>query len=217
MKLRTVLLGCGVLSPLLYFVCDVLASFRYEGYSYLHQTISELNAFGAPTRPLTIAFGFGIYTALLAFAAGILSSAAGSRTLKVLGGLVAALAALSLWAVPFASMEIRGSQQGPTHIVSGMVAVLMILSAMGLAAASFGRRFRLFSLAAVLALMGFGVWAGMDGPRIAEGLPTPWVGVKERISAYSYQLWFLGLALTLLLRAPAVEADGGGGKGITGV
>jgi hypothetical protein len=201
MRVRPVLLGCGILSPLLYLASDVLASTRYEGYSYLHQTISELNAIGAPTRPLTIAFGLATYVLLVAFGVGIWRSAAGDRRLKVVGGLLTGLGVLSLWAVPFASMQMRGTEQGRAgemHIVEGMVAVLLLITAMGFAATTFGRRFRLYSIATIVVMLVFGAWTGMDGSRIAEGLATPWAGVKERISVYSYQLWLIVLAFTLL-------------------
>jgi hypothetical protein len=44
----------------------------------------------------------------------------------------------------------------------------------------------------------FGGWSAMEIPRVEEGLPTPWLGVKERIYWYSYQLWFIVLAVKLL-------------------
>jgi hypothetical protein len=46
------LLACGVLSSLLYVATDALGAMRREGYSYVSQTVSELSAIGAPTRPL---------------------------------------------------------------------------------------------------------------------------------------------------------------------
>jgi hypothetical protein len=192
------LLGCGILSPVVYFASDVLASVRYHGYSYLHQTISELNAIGSPTRALTIVFGLATYVLLVAFGVGIWRLADGSGRLRGLGGVLAGLGALSLWAVPFASMQVRGAQQGSVHIVEGMVAVLLILAAMGLAAATFGRRFCLYSIATIVVLLAFGAWTGMDGSRIAQGLPTPWAGVRERISVYSYQLWLIVLSVVVL-------------------
>lgn len=110
--LRRILLLCGVLSPLLYAVADILAGLRWEGYSFRDQAISELGAIGAPSRSR-----FG---------------------------------ALLL----------------PTYLL--------------------------------LTAFGVGVWSGMEAPRIEAGLPTPWVGVRERIFWYAYQLWFLVLPVTLL-------------------
>jgi hypothetical membrane protein len=46
------LLICGILSPVLYAISDVLAGLQWEDYSFRDQTISELGAIGAPSRPL---------------------------------------------------------------------------------------------------------------------------------------------------------------------
>lgn len=43
-----------------------------------------------------------------------------------------------------------------------------------------------------------GLWSGLDAPKVEAGLDTPWLGVRERIFWYSYQLWFAVLALALL-------------------
>ena len=200
MTSRLLLLSCGIASPLLYITGDVIASTRYRDYSYLHQTISELNAFGSPARGLTIVFGMAVYLALIGFGAGLWRSAPGNRRLQLVAVLMVVLGVLSLWAVPFASMEPRGAEQGVAHVVEGAVAVSLILTSIGIAATCFGRQFRWYSIGTVVILLAFGAWTGMDGPRIAQGLSTPWVGVKERISVYSYQLWFLALAVTLLRR-----------------
>ena len=50
--LPKVLLASGIVAPLLYAVSDVVAGMRWEGYSFRDQTISELGAIGAPSRPL---------------------------------------------------------------------------------------------------------------------------------------------------------------------
>jgi hypothetical protein len=47
------LLACGIVAPLVYLASDVIAGMRWKGYSFRDQTISELNAIGAPTRALT--------------------------------------------------------------------------------------------------------------------------------------------------------------------
>jgi hypothetical protein len=49
---QKVLLICGILSPILYGVSDVVAGVQSEGYSFRDQTISELGAIGAPSRVL---------------------------------------------------------------------------------------------------------------------------------------------------------------------
>ncbi len=49
---RKLLLLCGLFSPLLYAVADALAGMYWDDYSFRDQTISELGAIGAPSRPL---------------------------------------------------------------------------------------------------------------------------------------------------------------------
>ena len=71
-----------------------------------------------------------------------------------------------------------------------------------LAATAFGTRFRIYTIATIVWSLAFGAWAGLDAPRVEQGLATPWVGVKERIFWYGYQSWFIVLAL-VLLREPA--------------
>jgi hypothetical protein len=49
----------------------------------------------------------------------------------------------------------------------------------------------------------------LDGPRIAANLPTPWVGLWERINIGVFLLWVVVLAIALLRRrgpeAPRLE------------
>jgi hypothetical protein len=49
---RKALLVCGILSSLLYVVMNVFVPMQWQGYSSASQTVSELSAIGAPTRPL---------------------------------------------------------------------------------------------------------------------------------------------------------------------
>jgi NADH:ubiquinone oxidoreductase subunit H len=74
----------------------------------------------------------------------------------------------------------------------------MITAAIAFAATAFGRSFRFYSVATIIVMLAFGAWSGMDAPRVEAGLATPWLGVKERIFWYAYQLWFVVLAVTLL-------------------
>jgi hypothetical protein len=180
------LLASGIVAPLLYLASDV---------------VSELNAFGSPTRPLTIALGLAGYTLLVAFGVGVWRSAPGNRRLRVVGRALVVFGVLALWAVPFASMHVRGAERSLTdtmHLVEGAIAVLLLVVVIGFAATTFGQRYRLYSIATILVLVAFGAWAGMDGPRVVEDLPTPWIGITERISVYSYQLWLVVLAIALL-------------------
>ncbi len=62
---RKALLVCGILSSLLYVAMNVFIPMQWEGYSSASQTVSELSAIGAPTRPLWVPLGT-VYTLLVA-------------------------------------------------------------------------------------------------------------------------------------------------------
>lgn len=195
---RRISLACGIVSAILYFAADIFMSIRYEGYSYLHRTVSELNAFGAPTRGLSIVLGLAGYVLLAAFGVGVWRSAAGNGKLRVVGGALAVMGFASLWAVPYAAMQMPGTKQEGPHVLTAFVGVLLLVTMIGFAAASFGRQFRLYSIATIVVMLLFGAWAGTYAGRVEEGLATPWVGIIERISFYSWHLWFIMLALRVL-------------------
>lgn len=43
-----------------------------------------------------------------------------------------------------------------------------------------------------------GAWSTVDVSRVEQGVPTPWLGVKERVFWYGDQSWYIVLALALL-------------------
>lgn len=199
--LRRLLLVCGIVSPLLYAVADALAGLRWEGYSFRDQTISELGAIGAPSRALFSALLIVVYVLFTAFGVGVWQSARDRRRLRVAAGLLIALGLLALTVGQFAAMQQRGTEQGLSgalHLIEGAAAMVLLLAAMGFAAAALGRSFAVYTAATVVVMLAFGGWSAMDIPRVEAGLPTPWVGVKERIYWYSYQLWYIVLAIRLL-------------------
>ncbi len=70
-SVQKVLLICGIFSSLLYVGADIFAAMQWEGYSYISQSVSELQAIGAPTRPLIVSL-FTMYNVLIiAFGSGI--------------------------------------------------------------------------------------------------------------------------------------------------
>jgi hypothetical protein len=201
---RKVLLVCGILSSLLYVAMNVFVAMQWEGYSSASQTVSELSAIGAPTRPLWVLLGVPYTLLVTGFGWGIWKSADRSRTLRIVGGLIVAYGALGiLW--PFAPMHLRealaaggGARSDTMHIVLGSVTVLLMLLAIGFGAAAFGKCFRLYCIASMVVLVAFGALTFLDAPRVGANLPTPWLGVWERINIGVFLLWVVVLALALL-------------------
>jgi len=200
-KLNVFLLSCGVVAPLLYVATDIFLVLRWEGYSYRDQTISELNAIGAPTRTLSIILGIAGYAFLVAFGVGVWRSAAANRRLRVSAAALVAFGVLAWFGVPFFAMHVREAEETLTDTLPvaqlGIAGPLLLLI-IGFGAAAFGWRFRFYSAATVLVTLAFGAWSGTYGADIMDGLETPWVGVIERISVYAYQLWFVVFAIALL-------------------
>jgi hypothetical protein len=165
-----------------------------------------LNAIGAPTRGLSIGLGFAENVLLISFGSGIWMTAARNRKLQVVAGALATLGAFGFWGIPFASMQMRGTEQEGPHLFSGAVGALLVVTAIEFAAAAYGRTFRRYSVATIGVMLLFGWWAVMDAGRIEAGVATPWVGVIERISFYSWHIWFLVLAIVLLRKRGSEHA-----------
>lgn len=206
--IRRSLLICGILAPLLFVGSDIIAATRWEGYSYTAQSVSELRAIGAPTRSLLVPILF-IYTLLeLAFGVGVWISAGPKRGLRITGAFLIALGVLDLMGPLFALDlgEAVGALVNRIHIIVTAVTVLLMLLILGFGATANGKWLRLYSVATLVLVIVTGVWSFMEIPRIEANLPTPWLGVRERISIYSYMLWLAVLAL-VLLRTPAPAPD----------
>lgn len=200
--LKKVLLICGILSSLVYVGADILAATQWKGYSYTDQMISELMAIEAPTRPLMISL-LTIYDALvIAFGLGVWATNSRKRALRITGVLLVVYAIAGFAGLLFFPMHVRGGAVMTTtdtmHVVVTSVLVLSILLFIGFGSTADGKWFRLYSIATIVIVIVFGAWTGLDGARVAAQLPTPWMGVKERINVYGSMLWVLVLAVVLL-------------------
>jgi uncharacterized protein DUF998 len=202
--LRKVLLLCGMASSLLYVAMNVLVPMRWASYSSASQTVSELSAIGAPTRLLWVVPA-GFYTVLVtAFGWGVWKSGERIPVLRVVGGSLVAYGALGLiW--PLAPMHLRdtlasggGTLSDTMHLVLASVTVVLMLLAIAFGAMAFGRRFLLYSIGSLLLLTLFGVLTFLDAPLVGANLPTPWIGVWERINIGVFLLWVVVLAASLL-------------------
>jgi Protein of unknown function (DUF998) len=204
LKTTKLLLSCGILSSLLYTAMLIFVPMQYEGYSSVNQTISELSAIGAPTRPLWVPLGI-VYTLLIAaFGWGIRQSAFQNRKLLIAGNLLFIYGIVGLGWV-FAPMHRReviaagGATISDTmHLVMGAISNLFMMASMGFAAAAFGKRFRLYTIVTIITLLTFGILTVMSAPNVNANRPTPWVGIYEIIMLGVFFLWVIVLAIILL-------------------
>jgi hypothetical protein len=211
---RKALLGCGVAATALFIGTDALAATRYGGYSYTSQTISELSAVDAPTRPLWTPLGF-VYSAMMVlFAAGVWLASGPKRALRVVAGLVAAIGITGILAWPFAPMHRRevlaagGATFSDTlHIVLATVDSLCFMLSMAIGASALGARFRRYSIATIVTAGSFGALTGPRAPKVQRNQPTPWIGVTERIMIFGSMLWYAVLAIALMRRKEPLASE----------
>jgi hypothetical protein len=174
---------------------------QFEGYDYASQTVSEISAIGAPTRRLWVIAAVGYILLLGSFGWGVWISSEGNRNLRILGGLVTAYCVINIYWPP---MHLRGNEKSLTdvlHIVWAGVTVLLMMIMMGFGAVGLGKVFRQYTILSVLFLMLFGFLTGRDAPNLEENLPTPWMGVYERLAIGVFMTWIVVLSIFLLRRS----------------
>jgi len=201
---RRILLAAGIGASLFYVVAMVLGPMRWEGYSSKDQTISELFAVDAPSRPLVLSLLFVSGVLALAFGLGVLWSAGGNRALRVTGWALV-LAGIADQGGPFFPMHMRdvvarggGTVSDTMHVALTIVLSLLFLVAMAFGAVAFRRWLRVYSIATILTLMVFGAMASLQAGALATNEPTPWQGAYERVNVGAYLLWMAVVAVVLL-------------------
>ncbi len=76
--------------------------------------------------------------------------------------------------------------------------VIFVLPAIGFGAAAYWNWFRFHTIGTILTLFLTGVMAFLYALEVGAILPTPWLGLAERISIYVYDLWQVMIAIVLL-------------------
>lgn len=179
---RKVLLGCGILSSLLYVAANALGARRWRDYSLASHTVNELSAIGAPSRPVVVPLLTAHGALVIPFGLGVWKSPGRKPALRAVGALLIGLGASDLPAPLFPMHRrealARGerSRTDTIHIVLTSVNSLLILLAIGFGSKAFGRRFRLYSIATTLVLVVTGGLTATQASRVEANLPTPWAG-----------------------------------------
>ena len=193
---KKALLVAGVAAVVVYAVGDILSGFRYDGYSFRDQAISELSAFGSPVRAQMVTFILIHGVLVLALGLGLLGVARGKR-LRWVGALLVAIGLVgfpthTVWAMSSRDMETGFNDT--MHIILSIVFSAFVIAAMVLSAVAYRGWFRLYSLATLAVVVAFGM-ATSFAMRGIDQNDTPWVGGFERINAYFYLAWLAVLAV----------------------
>ena len=200
--MKKALLACGPLSSILYVATDLLGALSWDGYSISAQAISELTAVGAPTARLLGPFYVAYALLFTAFGLGVWASAGQHKPLRLTAVCLIAIGLLGTFAWPFFPMHMRGDARSLTdtiHLALGGMDVLLLALAIGSASTRFGARFRFYSWTTILVMLVFGGLTSLYVPRVDAALPTPYLGILERVCIASYLLW-IAVFSTLLTR-----------------
>lgn len=195
-------LVCGIASAVLYAAMLVFVPMQWPGYSSAAQTVSELSAIGARSRPLWLSLSFFWSLLYLAFGWAVWSSAGGKLSLRVTGAMIIVACIFGFGWPPMHQREVLAAG-GKTltdtlHLVWTAVNGVMTLLAMGFSASASGKAFRLYTIATMLILVAAGVMTSLAAPGVDANLPTPWIGVWERMNIGAWLLWVIVLAVMLL-------------------
>jgi hypothetical protein len=198
--LTRLLLICGILSSILYVAMNIFIPLQFPGYSQMDYTISELTAIGAPTREIWVPFGILYVLLLAAFGWGILRSTDRNHRLRIVGILMIAYCAVNIYWPPMHSRGIETTLTDTLHIVWAFLSIGFMLTMMGYGAAAFGVRFRTYTVTTLVAYVIFGLLMSIEAPDIPKNLPTPYLGLWERIMIGLFLIWIAVLAVMLLNR-----------------
>jgi hypothetical protein len=199
---RDNLLICGILSSLWYVVINIVVPVHYTGYNVISQTVSELSAINAPTRIYWVLLVIWYPLLFASFGWGVLASAGKNRALHMTGSLMIIYAVLNFYWPPMHQRDViaadRATLTDSLHIAWAMMTLFFMMLIMGFGAAALGKRFRIFTAATFLVFVLFGILIGKEAPDIQANLPTPYIGIWERINIAAFMIWVVVFTITLL-------------------
>ena len=141
-------------------------------------------------------------------------SAGASRWLHVVGWLILVYSAFNLYWPPMHRREVLAAGGGTVsdalHLVWAGVTIFLFVLIMGFGATALGWLFRAYTIASVAVLIGSGLLTSLEAPNVGANLPTPWIGVWERVNIGVFLLWVSVFSASLVqLEGDATGEEGG--------
>jgi len=174
----------------------------WDDYSAATQTISELSAIGAPTRPLWMWLGAAYSLLIVAFGWIFWKSAPPNRAQRVVGMVLMIHGLFGSFWPPMHQRAVLAAGGGTLtdtlHIAWAAATGIFFLMEAGFGAVALGKRFRIYTITTIAIVLTCGAMTGTYASRMQADLPTPGLGAWERISSTGYMLWLAVLATGLL-------------------
>ena len=193
---------CGILSSAIYILTDIITGLITPGYSFNSQTVSELSAVGSLTRPVWQVVTFIYNPLLIIFGLAVRKLGTNHRnTTHLFSGILIIIWGILGFVWLLFPMNLRGnigSSVDTMHLVMTGITVFLMTVLIVIGSGIHGKRFRLYSFLTLLSMVVFGILTGQQTSKVAAQLPTPWMGITERITSYLPLIWVAVLAASFL-------------------
>ncbi|MFC1787305.1 DUF998 domain-containing protein [Halobacteriota archaeon] len=211
--LKKILLYGGILGPIAYLLNDIIGGFLTPNYSYIVNTVSDLTKTGTHDTYLLGSILL-LVSAIMgtAFGIGIISHYTYKHSkLIFLGGLFLTIIGIfNIFTGTIFPQDTIGGEvtfPGTMHLVLvGIVAILLfptlLMIGTGLYREKQWKSFRLYTFISVLIMFIFG---GLSAIVIMNGIEL--MGLFERISVYTFQIWSVVLAYILIRETKSPSDD----------
>lgn len=200
--LKKIFLTCGIISSVYYIALNIIIPLQDPEYNVVSQTVSELSAIDAPTRSMWVFLCTFYSFFILAFGSGVWMVSDANKWLRYIAKLLFVYGVSGFFWPPMHLRSILASGGGTIsdtlHIAFAMGTVFLMILMIGFGAAALGKVFRYYSITTLLLLFTFGILTSLESPGVPKNLPTPMIGVWERINIGVFLIWVIVLALILL-------------------
>ena len=185
---RAVLVA-ALAATLLFISADLVALRQWKGYDYIHQSMTQLAAIGAPTRSWTLPLSIGHDLALLVVGVALWLVAGRNVALRITASLVIVGAITWLVGGLFPARIGETPQRLSPAVILGATAVVASVLAIVFGAAALSGWFRVISVGVLAAFALLTVLGLMQ--------TSPRTGLQERVMAYTTLAWtvLLGVAV----------------------
>jgi len=130
------------------------------------------------------------------------SVAGENRRLRAAAWLIIAYSVINFYWPPMHQRNViaagGGTLTDTLHISWAMMTLLFNMLLMWFGAAAFGKQFRLYTIATWVIFIVCGVLTFLESPGIEGNLPTPYIGLWERINIGAFLAWIVVFAVTVL-------------------
>lgn len=185
----------GIIASLIFFVADLMAIKFVKKYNFITQSINELHAVGAPSRPFLVASNISIFLLILFFGIGVWSMASDNWALYLIAILIITFSIFNFIGL-FYPMRV-GQSPNTMNVIIGALGVFSLTFAIPLGALAFNGWFRILSVVISIIFILLTILGTLVLPRVIKNT-KPTTGIQERVMIYTIFIWVTFLALKLL-------------------